>query len=203
MESSSSNYFEGIIEYTISYDVKSLKYSEPLLKEYFGSKMIKKFKNGNKRDEYYNDKGELIRTSILNIEEKKYCMQYRLLDTIYWTNINDTNYDTKISKKSDSSVNDHQCWVVRSASIEKDIVATDSIISLYYLSKKLMINENWYSAYIDGAHNKVAKLAPGMEYKTMDLEKDYNTIKQATKIVYQNMDSINFKIPETGNFKKF
>ena len=196
-------YFEGIIEYSLEYDINNPEFSEERIKEYLGSKVITKFSKGSFRDEYYNNQGVLVRTSVLNLAKKQYYLKHNGIDTIYYTSINETDYVTTIQQLPDTNIDENDCWVIKSISVLKNQdKASEPIISKYYESKELKIDPNWFVDYIDGGYDRITKLAPGITLKTETFFPNFNIIESFVSKSEQKIDPAEFEFDSNMTLKK-
>jgi hypothetical protein len=197
-----TDYFEGVIEYKIEYDTKNFRYSKSMLSEIYGSKVISKFKDGNFRDEYYNDQGKLVRTSILNLEAKTYYYDLNGFDTLYYSDIDKTDYETSIQQLDDMHVLGSDCWVIKSTSVKKNDSNLVPVVLKFFYSKELKLNPEWYSEYIDGAYNEIHKLAPGIEIKTESYGPNFTIIKSMVSKTEADISEEEFRIKTRKLLKK-
>lgn len=200
---SQENYFEGILEYSLDYDIKNSAIPEENLKMYLGTKIITKFSDGNFRDEYYNSKGTLIRTSILNLKKKKYYIEFNGIDTIYYTDIDKTDYTTKIEQLPDTNIFNNDCWVIKSVSVHKTSPeSVEPVITKYFKSKNLKTNSEWYSNYLDGGYDRILKAAPGISIKTEVFRTDFTIIENLISKNKKTIHSSEFEIKTNKFIKK-
>lgn len=194
-------YFEGVIEYSVEYDIKNPSLSKEKLKQHYGSKVITKFSEGNFRDEYYNNEGTLLRTSILNLSKKHYYIEFHEIDTVYYSDINTTDYITTIEQLLDTNIQNNDCWVIKSISNKNDS-KPESVITKYYISKNLKVNPNWYVNYVDGGYNRIYKSAPGITVKSEYFNSNFTVIKSIVSTKMKVVDISDFKIKLDKVLKK-
>ncbi|RLD54828.1 MAG: hypothetical protein DRJ01_17515 [Bacteroidetes bacterium] len=197
------DYFQGIIEYSIEYEIKNPRISEENLKKYYGTKIIKKFSEGNFRDEYYNSEGLLVRISILNLEKNHYFIEYGGMDTIYYSDIKNTDFTTTIEQLTDTNILNNNCWVIKSISIKDGSESkSETVITKYYKSKELRINPDWFVNYIDGGYDRIMKLAPGINVKSEYFNVDFTVIKKIVSSKKELIDNSEFEVELNRIMKK-
>jgi hypothetical protein len=199
---SQENYFEGILEYSVDYDIKNPAIPIENLKMYFGTKIITKFSKGNFRYEYYNNKGILVRTSILNLDKKKYYFDHYRADTIYYSDIDKTDYSTKIKHFPDTNILNTDCWVLKSISVHKTNPNIEPVITKFYISKDLKVNPEWFSSYIDGGYDRILNLAPGINLMEKVFMKNFTIIKSLVSKNKMTIESSEFEINSNKFMKK-
>ncbi len=195
-------YFQGVIGYSIEYNIKKPSISEEILKKHYGSKVIKKFSKGNFRDEYYNNEGVLVRTSILNLSQNQYYMELDGIDTIYYTDINITDFLTTIEQLADTNIQNIDCWAIKSISIdENNDRKTEPVITKYYKSKDLILDPDWYGNYIDGGYDRILKMAPGITIKSEYYNSNFTEIKRIVSIKAKEINALEFEL-ESNKYMK-
>ncbi len=196
-----NEYFEGVVEYSIEYKLIDKSISKENLKKYLGTKKIRHFSQGNWRDEYYNDEGVLVRTSILNQSKKKYYYTIPGNDSIYYLDINQTDYTTLVDQKPDTTIKNHECWVVESLSINQT-KQSDTVLTKFYNSKELGINPNWYKHYVDGGYNRIYEIAPGIPVVSKYTNAIYIQIQKLVSTNSKKIDESKFKVESSELLKK-
>lgn len=193
---------EGNIEYSISYNIKESWLTESDLKEIHGAKMITEFKDGNRRDEYYNEDNELVRVSVLDLKNNIYSAKFSYSDTVYYSDIRHTDFITEVEKRKDKYVNNEPCWVISTKSWEKQALnKMDTYEDVYFISQELLVNPKWYKNYKDGGFDRIVKLAPGIIVKHESISKAYTMEKNISKIENQHISDSAF-ILESSFMKK-
>jgi hypothetical protein len=198
---SQGQYFQGTIEYSLEYKTDNPNIQESNLKQYFGSKVITKFREGNFISEYYNEDNVLVKTSTLNLNKKKYYYELTLIDTLYFSNIDRTLYNTQIEQLADSTVFNNECWTIKSIATNQENF-NDNVTSHYYLSKKLKVNPNWYQDYIDGAYNKIFRMAPGVFIKSVIKGKYFTEIRSMVSMKKEKINLSEFEVKSKKIKKK-
>jgi len=198
---SDEEYFEGVIEYSIDYKLINTSISKEKLKRFLGTKIIRSFRKGNWRDEYYNDKGALVRISILNQTNKKYYYEMLGNDTVYYSDINITNYNTTIEQLSDTTISNHECWTIKSLSV-RDCSQSDTVESVFYISKQLKVDSDWFANYIDGGYNEIYKIAPGISIASEHTNADFIQIRKLVSKRNEKIDDSEFKVESNKYVKK-
>lgn len=196
-----AEYFEGVIEYSIDYKLINPAISKEILEEYLGTKIISSYSKGSWREDYYNNHGNWVRTSILNQKEKRYYYEILGNDTVYYSDINKTNYKTSIEQLSDTTISDHPCWTVKSTSIHKDN-ESDIVSSIYFISKQYKVDPEWYVNYIDGGYDRIYKIAPGLEYATEYSNSDFTQVRKFVSKRKKEISHSEFEIEPTKHVKK-
>lgn len=197
-----SEYFEGIIEYSIDYKLLNPEISIDRLKNILGTRIVRRFSEGSWREDYYDSYGNWLRTNILNQKEERFYSEFSGKDTIYYIDINKTDYQTTIQQLPDTIINNHPCWAIKSTSINEENEA-ETVSSTYYISKHLKIDAEWYSNYINGGYDRIYRIAPGIEYQTRySNNAHFVLIREFVSKRKEDIDDSEFKIDSTKHLKK-
>ena len=194
-------YFEGVLEYSIDYELVNLNYSKEKLKEHLGTKVIRSFSQGNWRDDFYNQNGTWVRTSIMNQTDKKYYYEVLGNDTVYYIDINKTDYKTTIKQNIDTIIENHNCWSLECISI-KSTLQPDTVLSQFYISQSLSVNSSWYMNYINGGYDRIFNIAPGIIVTVKHTNAGYIQNRKLVSNKIEKIDKSKFEIESSRVIKR-
>ncbi|MDJ1470859.1 hypothetical protein [Xanthocytophaga flava] len=193
-QNSNGKYFEGRIEYKISYIAYDNKVTEGMLAERNGTKMIYSFKDGNYMKEYYTREGDLIQKRIYNRADNQMYMITN--DTVYTYSPARSSFKlTSIKQGQDDVAFDRVCH-------HYYMELTDSITHNkmkyeYYFDPTLKINPIWYAKYTEGDWNKVMDKVKCIAVKYTNETSVFKQIHTASKVEIERFDLSDFIIDPT------
>jgi len=147
----SQKYFEGIVEYDITYQTSNPEINTEGLKEIFGTKLKFYHKDGTYMREYFNDQGNSIRKFIyLTATNRLYIIEALNTDTIYYSDASEKLFDNyQLTNGPADTVLDCVCpsTVIKYRYYEKLIGDTLSMKMEYFFCHKLAVNPEYYKNY--------------------------------------------------------
>jgi hypothetical protein len=147
----SQKYFEGTVDYDITYAISNPGIPEDALKSYFGTKMTFSHKDGTYMREYFDENGKSLRKYIyLATDNKLYVVDMNDTDTVYVSDAAEKlteNY--KIVKGPNETILGCNCpsHVITYKYFEKAFRDTVNTKLEYYFCHDLPVNPEYYKNY--------------------------------------------------------
>jgi hypothetical protein len=191
---SMDDYFEGTILFDVTYKSNRPEISSEALKATQGAKLVFSVKDGNTRKDFYSSDGKLLRTSIFYRSENRIYSETMDSDTILTYNANSSYHNTSVKKIKKEKYFGHECDVIEIEGMPKaEFSDYPSIKGTYYTTEKLKLNPLWFSNFLDGGFNEVAKLGKGFYIKNIVEMGIYDKINNVSKIEVQKLNAEIFK----------
>ena len=147
----SQKYFEGVVEYDITFQSSNPALNVDGLKEIFGIKMKFYHKDGSYMREYFNDKGNPIRKfSYVTSTNRLYITDVLKADTIYYSDASEKLFDNyQIINGPTDTVLDCICPsnVITYRYYEKLLGDTLDMKAEYFFCHQLPVNPDYYKNY--------------------------------------------------------
>ena len=201
-------YFEGVVEYNLSYKPIHKNITVDYLEENYGFKEVFYYKNGFYKRVKLNKKGDTISVIIHNpIKKKIYGTHISTGDTImtYSTLLN-VMKSQNMKKLKNTTVNDEKLVGVELKLELKDEFVFDDYKThtiKYFFSKKYEINPNDHKNQKDGFYNEMVESYPYLVLK-MILNDGYlkEEIKVFNKIDRRDIGNEMFEVDESKPIKE-
>jgi len=147
----SQKYFEGVVEYDITFQSSNPAVNVEGLKEIFGVKMKFYHKDGAYMREYFNDKGNSVRKlSYITATNRIYITHVLITDTIYYSDASEKLYDNyQITNGPTDTVLGCACpsKVIKYRYYEKLLADTINMKAEYFFCHQLLVNPDYYKNY--------------------------------------------------------
>jgi hypothetical protein len=192
----SKDYFEGRVEYEVSYQPFDTRFNEEDLLENDGSKIILTFKEGNYKREYYGKTGKLIKKVTYN--QKENVLYIVANDTIYYYSPVGTYMQlNKLIQGKDEKVLNQVC---KSYYVELfDPLAPAPIQTTkyqYFVDPQLSVNPDWYRQFTEGSWDKIMASLNSITLKHTMEQEWYKQTVTATRVDRRKIELAEFKIPD-------
>jgi len=204
----SQKYFEGIVEYSITFQSLNPAINEDALKEVFGVKIKFYHKDGTYMREYFDEKGNTIRKFIyLSQPNRLYFVDVLKPDTIYYSDASERSFDTyQIVNGPTDTVLDCVCSsnIIKYRYFEKLIGDTLNMKMEYFFCHQLPVNPDYYKNYflwydiikeqksvaikfIEGTENFFKMTYTATKIEHVKLKKEIFEFDKKAVLVHRNM----------------
>ena len=147
----SQKYFEGVVEYEITFQASSPDINEAALKRIFGTKLKFYYKEGTYMREYLNENDNSIRKYIyLATNNRMYFVEMKDQDTITFHDASDKPFENyQIVKGETDTILDCSCpsWKINYRHFEKNFNDTINFREQYFFCHQLPVNPDYYKNY--------------------------------------------------------
>jgi hypothetical protein len=148
---SSQKYFEGTVEYEISFESSNPGITENLLKDIFGAKVKFHLRDGTYMRDYVDENGNSLRKFIYNAPENRlFIVSSADPDTVYYSDASEKLFDNyTITKGKTETILDCACpsKVIRYRYYEKAFKDTVNTKLEYFFCHKIAVNPDYYKNY--------------------------------------------------------
>ncbi len=193
---SDDSYFEGIILFNITYEMKRPVASPEELEDILGKTMKYTFKEGNYLQEYFDTKEKLIQRRWFNMDTHLSYLEFIDSDTIYYYDPIETDHKLDMLEVLENEeILTHSCKVIQTIlSPKAGFEELGSSNTTYSISEDLKIDPTWYANLNDGAYNKIAAIGKGCFLRILKNGPAFDTNLLANRILRKKIDSAEFKI---------
>ncbi|WP_196890123.1 hypothetical protein [Aureivirga sp. CE67] len=188
------DYFEGEIHYDLTYKSNFPEVmSEDDIQNRSGAKVVMLFKNGNEIKRFYDTKGKLLYTRILNLEEEASYQISEVNDTISKLDITKNSSPTKFSFNGNTKFLDQDCHLVTSVTQIDYAGLNFEAKAEYYIAKNLKTNKDWYKNYNEANFKDLASKTNCITLRAISDLYYYYKFKTATKIIHRKVGEEEFE----------
>jgi hypothetical protein len=186
---------EGIITYSIQYEILDSNYTQVQLKQQFGDKLVCYIKDGKYKQEHLNSAG--IEYVIYDNQTNLYTYKLAISDTLY--QLDCSRYSDKVSIEVTDSRMEIAGYKCRKVEVQE---YGPPINMLYYFAEDLYLNPKPFKRHKLAGYNKILKKVHSIYFRSETDYGPYKTILTADTIQLQKIDDAVFDLPALPRSQK-